>query len=243
MKNFLISLENVNLKFKLHSQKSSSLKEVFANSLKKKKPRITEFHALKNINLNIKSGERLGIVGRNGSGKSSLLKTICKIYEPTSGRIKRNIKITPLLEAGAGFQVEFTGRENIYLNGAINGMTKKEIEQNISEIIEFSEIGDFIDIPVKNYSTGMFMKLAFTIATSLNPEFLIIDELFNGGDFKFLKKGSERLNKLIEKSQSMILVSHDDKTLKELCNKFVWIDKGYIKKIGGDEVLNAYLQS
>ena len=117
MKNFLISLENVNLKFKLHSQKSSSLKEVFANSLKKKKPRITEFHALKNINLNIKSGERLGIVGRNGSGKSSLLKTICNIYEPTSGRIKRNIKITPLLEAGAGFQVEFTGRENIYLNG------------------------------------------------------------------------------------------------------------------------------
>ena len=244
MKKILISLENVNLKFRLHTQKSVSLKEVFANYLKKnKKPKIKEFHALKNINLNIHTGERLGIVGRNGSGKSSLLKTICKIYEPTSGKIKRDIKITPLLEAGAGFQLEFTGRENIYLSGAINGMTKEEIDKNIFEIIEFSEIGEFIDIPVKNYSTGMYMKLAFTIATSLNPEFLIIDELFNGGDFKFLKKGSKRLNQLIEKSQSMILVSHDHKMLKKLCNKFLWIEKGYIKQIGGKEVVDSYLSS
>tara|TARA_B100000212_G_scaffold336133_1_gene309051 strand:+ start:815 stop:1552 length:738 start_codon:yes stop_codon:yes gene_type:complete len=245
MNDIVLSLEKVHLKFKLHKQRSKSLKDTFSTFLSRKKIKNSkeQFHALNNINFNLKKGERLGIVGANGSGKSSLLKIICKIYEPSSGSVKSNLKITPLLEAGAGFQPEFTGRENIYLNGAINGMSRNEIEENINEIISFSEVGDFIDIPVKNYSTGMYMKLAFSISTALNPELLIIDELFVGGDFKFLKKGKDRIHKLINKSKSMILVSHDHETLRTLCNKFIWIENGIIKKIGNEEVLDFYLLS
>ncbi len=241
MKKPIISCRNVELKFKLYKYRSKTLKENLIRILKRSKSNEKYFRALKNINFDLYKGDRLGIIGRNGSGKSTLLKTICKIYCPSFGDIIVREKITPLLEAGAGFQPECTGRENIYLNGAINCFSRIQMNKIFDEIVDFAELREFIDVPVKYYSTGMYMRLAFSLATALKPKILIIDELFVGGDYTFLEKGKKQINNLVNSSKALILVSHDKSLLQSLCNKFMWLENGMILKYGDKEVLNEYL--
>ena len=239
-----ISLKNVSLTFSLHKNSKSSLKEMFANAFRDKHKYHSKesFSAIKNINLDIKHGDRLGIVGHNGAGKSSLLKLLCKIYEPTSGSIKINGKIAPLLEIGAGFNPELSGRDNIYLNGAILGYNKKYLKSIEREIIEFSELEEFIDTPVKYYSTGMYLKLAFSISTAVKPDILILDELFAGGDAEFISKAQIRMKSLIEDSNIMVFVSHQTELLLELCNRVIWIDHGRIIADGDPNlIISKYL--
>ena len=244
MKQPILSVQNLNLKFRLYDYKNLSLKELASNFLNKRiKKSFKEFHALKDINFNLYAGDRLGIIGKNGSGKSTLLKAICKVYKPTSGKISSNIKITPLLEAGTAFNPEFTGRENIYLSGAIYGINRLKIRKNIKEIIRFSELEEFIDMPVKNYSTGMYMRLAFTTATAFDPEFLIIDEIFIGGDYKFIKKSQKRMKNFINSAKGMIMVSHRTEILKNLCNKFIWLENGCLVGSGDLSLIEKYENS
>ncbi|PJD93160.1 MAG: ABC transporter [Legionella sp.] len=236
-----INVDNISLQFRIYKEGASTAKEYFSNlfnSSKKKSP--TDFMALQNISFSVQEGERVGIVGRNGAGKSTLLKTLSQVYKPTSGKITVKGKIAPLLEVGAGFHPDFSGRENIYFNGAILGYTKSELKALEQEIIEFSELEDFIDTPVKYYSTGMYMRLAFTMATTYKPDILILDELFVGGDAKFVKRGKDRMNKMIDRSNMMILVSHDDKLLRSLCQRFIWLENGRIMADGDATVLDKY---
>ncbi|MFP5595094.1 ABC transporter ATP-binding protein [Kluyvera sp. 142486] len=238
-----IILKNVGLEFKLYHNKSSSVKELFSNVFKNaNKIASNKFVALNDINLHIHHGERLGIIGHNGAGKSSLLKVLCRIYTPTTGQININGMIAPLLEIGAGFNPELSGRENIYLNGTILGYSIKKIKEIESDIIKFSELEQFIDMPVKYYSTGMYMKLAFSIATAVKPDILILDELFAGGDADFIIKAQERMKSMIEDSNIMVFVSHQMELLLELCNRVIWVDHGRIIADGEPgEIINRYL--
>ncbi len=240
-----ITLEKVGLQFTLYNNKSSSVKELFADLFTNSVRNKTEtFAALSDINLTINHGDRLGIIGHNGAGKSSLLKILCKIYTPTTGSISIHGKVAPLLEIGAGFNPELSGRENIYLNGTILGYNFKKLKEIESEIIEFSELEKFIDMPVKYYSTGMYMKLAFSIATATKPDILILDELFAGGDADFIKKAQARMKGLIEDSNIMVFVSHQMELLEELCNRVIWVDHGKIIADGKpDEIINQYLKN
>lgn len=238
-----IKIENLTLNFRLYHDKGQSLKEFFAGLLKhRKKAKYSEFCALKNINLEIAHGDRIGIVGHNGAGKSTLLKAICGIYYATEGAVKVNGRIAPLLEIGAGFNIELSGRENIYLNGAILGYSKDKLKEIEFEIIEFTGLAEFIDTPVKYYSTGMYMRLAFAIATAVHPDILILDELFAGGDAEFIDKALARMHEFIDRSSIMVFVSHQPDLLRRLCNRVIWIDHGSIVADGEpDVVINNYL--
>ena len=234
-----IKISNLSLIFDADNYKSS-IKSLLTF---KKKKSYNQFKALDNISLKIKSGERLGIIGANGSGKSSLLKVIAKIYEVYEGNIEVNGEVAPLLEIGAGFVPELTGRENIYLNCSLLGLKKNEVENVIKDIIKFSELEEFIDNPLKTYSTGMHTRLAFTIATSINPEILILDEIFAGGDFSFIKKAKDRLNKFMNKAKIIIIVSHDLNLVKNICNRMILMDKGEIISDGSPEkVIEQYIK-
>lgn len=237
-----IILQNVGLDFIAYNKKLT-IKEFFIDFLSKKNRQTQEiFSALININLHIIQGDRLGIIGFNGAGKSSLLKILSKIYPPTTGTIKVNGKIAPLLEIGAGFNNELSGRENIYLNGTILGYTKRQIKNIENEIIEFSELTQFIDMPIKHYSTGMYMKLAFSIATSIKPDILILDELFAGGDLNFIKKAQTRIKTMIENANIIVFVSHQMELLLELCNRVIWIEHGCIVADGNPkQIIERYL--
>jgi ABC-type polysaccharide/polyol phosphate transport system ATPase subunit len=237
-----VALENVGLKFKIYDDKGSTLKEILINKLTKRQlPTKSEFWALQNINLSIKSGERIGIIGNNGAGKSTILKLITKIYEPTIGTVNTVGRIVPLIELGAGFNPELSGLENIYLNGAVMGITKKVMEKKVDAIIDFSELHDFIQTPIKYYSTGMYLRLAFTIATEISPDILIIDELFAGGDINFVKKAEKRLNDLMDNSQVVIMVSHSMGLIKENCNRVLLLEKGnFIADGAPSEVIQFY---
>ena len=233
-----IKISNLSLIFDADNYKSS-IKSLLTF---KKKKFYNQFKALDNISLKIKSGERLGIIGANGSGKSSLLKVIAKIYEVYEGNIEVNGEVAPLLEIGAGFVPDLTGRENIYLNCSLLGLKKNEVENVIKDIIKFSELEEFIDNPLKTYSTGMHTRLAFTIATSINPEILILDEIFAGGDFSFIKKAKDRLNKFMNKAKIIIIVSHDLNLVKNICNRMILMDKGKIIGDGSPEkVIEQYI--
>ncbi len=237
-----ITLENLSINFRAYHDCSPSLKEYFSTIFKKKEiDSYSEFHALRNISLEINEGERVGIIGHNGAGKSTLLKAICKIYEPSEGYLHVDGKIAPLLEIGAGFHPEFTGRENIYLNGTILGYDSEQIAEIEFEVIQFAELEEFIDTPVKYYSTGMYLRLAFSVATAIHPEILILDEVFAGGDAGFVEKATKRMEEIIDKSSIMLLVSHDLMLLEKYCNRIIWIDHGRVKKDGGTHlVFDAY---
>lgn len=236
----MIKCENITMNFKIPYNKTESLKEYCVNFIKKKN-KYEDFVALNNITLNIKKGEVVGIVGKNGSGKSTLLKIISGILEPTKGRVGVEGKIAPLLELGMGFDGDLTGKENIYLNGAILGYSKDFIEEKLEDILEFSELGKFIHTAVRNYSTGMFMRLAFSIATVVEPDILIIDELLAVGDEGFQIKCKNRIRELISKGTTVIIVSHSLSQIEELCNKVIWLDKGKIKMESTvKEVCDAY---
>ena len=234
-----INLESVYLNFLI--KKEVSIKEKFLDSLLRRSINNSHHAVLKNINISINKGDRLGIIGSNGAGKSTLLRVLSEIYKPTSGNVKVHGKVIPLLELGAGFLPEFTGRENIYFNCSVLGLNKDYIEKIEKEIISFSEIEDHIDVPVKYYSTGMYMRLAFSIASSITPDILLLDEVFAGGDMHFNKKASIKMNEIINNSNIMIMVSHDMHLIRNSCNKVLWINHGEIVSSGDtDAVINEY---
>tara|TARA_B100000035_G_scaffold315391_1_gene335724 strand:- start:3036 stop:3764 length:729 start_codon:yes stop_codon:yes gene_type:complete len=222
-----IDIKNISVKFRIYHEKLPQFKDFLINLLKlKTSSQYSDFFALKDFSLKLKEGSRLGIVGPNGAGKSTLLKTICNIYTPTNGKINVNGTIAPLLEIGAGFHPEYTGRENLHLNASILGFTKEEIKLYEEEIIEFSGIKNFIDTPVKYYSTGMYLRLGFSIASFRTPDILIMDEMFAGGDNDFLEKAKKRLYEIINDSKIVILVSHDFKIIEQFCDSVLRIENG-----------------
>jgi len=234
----MINVKNVGMKFNLGIEKDNSLKMTFIRLLSfKKRKKKDYFWALKNIDFNIKAGEVVGIIGSNGAGKSTLLKVVSGVYKPTEGEVEINGKISPMIELGAGFDGELTARENIYLNGAILGYSKEFIDSKFDEIVEFSELRDFLDVPVKNFSSGMTAKLAFSISTVVDPEILIVDEILSVGDIKFQEKSKNKMMSMIKGGTTVLYVSHSLQSIKDLCTKVIWLEKGKIKKIGESEKL------
>lgn len=239
----MISVNKVSMKFNLGQEKIDSLKE-YVIKLIKKQLLYREFWALKDISLEVKKGEVFGIVGYNGSGKSTLLKIIAGVMKPTIGEVKVNGSMAPLIELGAGFDPNLTGRENVFLNGAILGYKKQKLEEKFNDILLFSELGDFIDVPVKNYSSGMVARLAFSIATIVQPEILIVDEVLSVGDYKFQQKCQDKIKKVIEKGTTVLFVSHSIKQVEELCDRVAWINKGQLKAIGeSKEICEMFLNN
>ncbi len=238
----MIILKNVSMKFNLGVEKDNSLKMIFINLFTpKKKKKKDYFWALKDIDFRINKGDVVGIIGANGAGKSTLLKVVSGVYKPTTGTVEVNGKISPMIELGAGFDGELTARENIYLNGAILGYSKEFLEQKFDEIVEFSELKDFLDVPVKNFSSGMVAKLAFSISTIVDPEVLIVDEILSVGDIKFQEKSKNKMMSMIEGGTTVLYVSHSIDSIKELCSKVIWLDHGKIVKIGDTkEICDEY---
>jgi len=235
-----IEVKNVTKTFKLFYDKPHTLKErlVFWN-----KKASEEHIVLKDISLEIKPGETVGLIGVNGSGKSTLLKLMTKILYPTSGKIITHGKLTSLLELGAGFHPDFTGRENIYFNASIFGLSKKEIDARLDDIIEFSELGEFIDSPVRTYSSGMYMRLAFSVAINVDAEILLIDEILAVGDQHFQEKCLEKLKELKNSDKTIVIVSHSISSIKQLCDRAIWLYEGE-KKLDGNvnEVIDEYIK-
>jgi ABC-2 type transport system ATP-binding protein/lipopolysaccharide transport system ATP-binding protein len=226
--------------YNLSKEKIDSFKEYLVKLLKRQ-IMYQEFTALQNISFDVYSGEVFGIVGLNGSGKSTLLKIIAGILKPTTGKAETFGKVAPMIELGVGFNPDLTGRENIFLNGYILGLTKQYIEEHTDEILEFSELGDFIDVPLKNYSSGMKARLGFAVATTIKPEILIVDEVLSVGDFKFQKKCHDKINELMSGNTTVLFVSHSIAQVRELCTRCIMLEKGVIIKIGGtDEVCDAF---
>jgi ABC-type polysaccharide/polyol phosphate transport system ATPase subunit len=240
-----IEISKLSLEFTVYKNKSLSLKESLINTLRfKNKNKVERFLALQNINLNINEGDSLGIIGLNGAGKSSLLKILSKIYTPTKGQINIVGKIAPLIEIGAGFHPELSGFENIYLNGSIMGMKKNEIADKIKPIIDFTGLEQFIHMPIKYYSTGMFMRLSFVVATEINPDILIVDELFAGGDLSFIEKATKRLEELYSKAKILIVVSHNLDYIIQLCKRAILLNKGkVIMDDSPEKVVNFYTKN
>lgn len=229
----MIILKNVSMKFNLGVEKDNSLKMIFINLFTpRKKKKKDYFWALKDIDFRINKGDVVGIIGANGAGKSTLLKVVSGVYKPTTGTVEVNGKISPMIELGAGFDPELTARENIYLNGAILGYSKEFLEEKFEEIVEFSELREFLDVPIKNFSSGMVAKLAFSISTIVNPEVLIVDEILSVGDIKFQEKSKNKMMSMIEGGTTVLYVSHSTESIKQLCNKVIWLDHGKIVKMG-----------
>ncbi len=231
MENPIITIDNVTMQFRLSHEKVNSIKEYFIRMLKKNL-RYSDFYALKNISFQVQKGQRIGIIGPNGAGKSTLLRIISGIMKPTKGSIQVNGSVSPLLELGAGFDDEFSGAENIYLNGAILGKTKHFLDEHFEEIVAYSELAEFIDSPVKNYSSGMKAKLGFSIATQVESDILIIDEVLGVGDQNFKKKSSAKIKELMEKGITTILVSHNIEQIRKLTDKTIWLEEGCMKAFG-----------
>ena len=235
-----IEVINMSKSFKAVYDKAYTLKErlVFWKTTK------TERHmVLKNINLKIKKGETVALIGVNGSGKSTLLKLMTKIIYPNKGKVITHGKLTSLLELGAGFHNDFTGRENIYFNASIFGLSKKEIDRRVDDIIKFSELGEAIDTPVRTYSSGMYMRLAFSVAINVDAEILLIDEILAVGDQHFQDKCFAKLEELKNSDKTIVIVSHSLSSVKKLCNRAIWLNKGEVKMDGKtDEVIDEYLK-
>lgn len=239
----MISVKNVTMKFNLGIE-ATSFKETFI-SLFDKKRRVSkeknDFLALKNVSFDVKKGEVIGLIGSNGAGKSTLLKVVSGVMKPTKGKVTVNGVISPMIELGAGFDNELTARENIYLNGAILGYSKQFINDKFDEIVEFSELRDFLDVPVKNFSSGMTAKLAFSIATVVDPEILIVDEILSVGDIKFQEKSKRKMLEMIKGGTTVLYVSHSLDSIKDLCNRVIWLEHGQIVEIGeSKEICDKY---
>ena len=239
----MIDIKNISMKFDLGIEKVFYLKQAFINLFipKKKKPKKEYFWALKDVDFHVDKGEVVGLIGSNGAGKSTLLKVVSGVMKPTKGKVEVHGNISPMIELGAGFDPELTARENIYLNGAILGYSKEFIDEKFDEIVEFSELKDFLEVPVKNFSSGMTAKLAFSIATVVDPEILIVDEILSVGDIKFQEKSKNKMMSMINGGTTVLYVSHSLKSIKELCNKVVWIEHGKVQMIGeAKKVCDAY---
>ena len=238
----MIKLEHVSMKFNLGIEKNFSIKEAFIAFFdRKKKKKKTDFWALKDVSFSVKKGEVVGLIGSNGAGKSTLLKVVSGVMKPTEGKVTVNGVISPMIELGAGFDPELTARENIYLNGSILGYSKEFLDDKFDEIVEFSELRDFLDVPIRNFSSGMVAKLAFSIATIVNPEILIVDEILSVGDIKFQEKSKNKMLEMIKGGTTVLYVSHSLESIRELCNRVVWLEHGQVVKIGDvDNLCNEY---
>lgn len=240
----MINLKNVGMRFNLGVEKDNSLKMVFIRLFdRSKRQKKSEFWALRHINFHVDKGEVVGLIGSNGAGKSTLLKVVSGVMKPTEGTVEVNGAISPMIELGAGFDGELTARENIYLNGAILGYSKEFIDAKFDEIVEFSELKDFLDVPVKNFSSGMVAKLAFSISTVVDPEILIVDEILSVGDIKFQEKSKNKMMSMINGGTTVLYVSHSIGSIEELCNKVIWLDHGEIVMMGDTKkVCKAYYE-
>lgn len=235
-----IIIRNLSKDFKLFYDKANTLKERLL--FFKKRNKNDKLHVLRDIDLTIYGGETVGLIGANGSGKSTLLKLMTKILYPNKGKIEVNGKITSLIELGAGFHPDFSGRENIYFNASIFGLTKKEIDKRIEEIIDFSEIRSFIDNPVRTYSSGMYMRLAFSVAVNVDAEILLIDEILAVGDQKFQEKCYKKMESLKSEGKTIVLVTHSMDAVKKFCNRAIWLKDGQIHMDGKPEkVVKEYI--
>ena len=235
-----IIVDNVSMKFNLSKEKVDSLKDYIIKSIKKE-IKYNEFWALQNVNFEVQKGDRVGILGLNGAGKSTLLKVIAGVFKPTEGKVIKNGRLVPLLELGAGFDPQYTGRENIYLYGAMLGYSKEFIDEKYDEIVKFSELKDFIDVPIKNYSSGMRARLGFSIATVVEPEILILDEVLSVGDAKFRKKCERKMQKMFDHGVTVLFVSHSLAQVKRLCNKAILLEHGQLIAQGDiDDVSEIY---
>ena len=236
----IIQLENVSVSYRLPSERIGTFKEYAIRKLQRK-IRIEKFWALTDISLQVNRGEVFGLIGNNGAGKSTMLKVISKVLKPTKGRVVVYGKIAPLLELGAGFHPELSGRENVFLNGALLGYSRDEMEEVFDEIVEFSELDQFINSPVRTYSSGMHARLGFAVATAHMPEILILDEILSVGDEAFQKKSRDRLQNFQRNGSTVLMVSHALDTMIGMCDRIAWIDHGKTQKIGEpQEVIAAY---
>ena len=237
----MVEVSNVSMIFNIANQQLNSLKE-YAIALAKRELIFKEFRALDNVSFTVKRGDVFGILGTNGSGKSTMLKIIAGVLDPTRGTCAIHGKIAPLIELGAGFDMELTARENVYLNGALLGYSRKFIDKHFDEIVDFAEVSNFLDMPMKNYSSGMVARIAFAIATVIVPEILIVDEVLSVGDFMFQQKCERRISKLIKDyGVTVLIVSHDNDQIERLCNKAIWIEKGHVRMAGkASDVCNSY---
>ena len=243
MSDNMVEVKNVSMRFRMSDQPINSLKEIFTVALKGKL-RFNEFAALTDVSFNVKKGETMGLIGKNGAGKSTTLKLISGILKPSEGTINVYGNVVPMLELGAGFDLELTGRENVYLNGAILGYSKEYLESKFDEIVDFAELHDFIDTPIRNYSSGMMARLAFSIASVIQPEILIVDEILAVGDPAFQEKSYARMKELMSGGATVLFVSHNLDKLEKLCDRVVWLDKGKVVKIGDAEtIINEYKEA
>lgn len=236
----IINVEHVSMRFNLSSEKFDSFKEYVIKSLKKQVS-YDEFWALKDVSFEVKRGDSLGLIGLNGSGKSTMLKTIAGVLKPTKGTVTVGGNIAPLIELGAGFDMDLTARENVFLNGALLGYNRAQMEAQYEDIVEFSELRDFMDVPVKNLSSGMVSRLAFAIATIGIPDILIVDEVLSVGDFRFQEKCEARIQNMKDQGTTILFVSHSIEQVKKICNKVVWLDHGVLKMFGdAQEICSIY---
>jgi ABC-type polysaccharide/polyol phosphate transport system ATPase subunit len=242
MSEFAVEVTNVSMKFNLERARINSLKE-YTIKLLKRSIEYDEFYALNNVSFQVKKGDSFAIIGGNGSGKSTMLKIISGIYRPTSGNVLVNGSIAPLIELGTGFDIELTARENVFLNGAVLGYSKKFMLEKFDEIIDFSELHDFVDVPLKNFSSGMVARLGFSIATLVKPDLLIVDEILSVGDQSFQEKCERRMNELTADGTTLLLVSHSIDQVRSICKNAIWLKKGQLMASGvASEVCDAYIQ-
>lgn len=236
----MIEVSDVTMRFRLNNDKILSLKEFVTTALRGKL-QYNDFTALEHVSFEVKKGETLGLIGRNGAGKSTMLKVISGILKPTEGSVVCRGNVVPMLELGSGFDFDLTGRENIFLNGAILGYSKEFLHGKYDEIVEFSELGQFIEVPIRNYSSGMLARLAFSIATVVNPEILIVDEILSVGDAAFQEKSKKRMLELMGGGTTVLFVSHSLEQIREMCNRVVWLEHGNVKMVGAAaEVCDVY---
>ena len=243
MSDLAIKIQGLSKEYNIGSKKSDSLRDTLSGLLVPSKRSANSFWALKDVSFNINAGEAVGIIGRNGAGKSTLLKILSKITHPTSGRIELDGRVASLLEVGTGFHPELTGRENIFLNGTILGMSRAEINKKFDAIVDFSGVEKFLDTPVKHYSSGMYVRLAFSVAAYLEPEILVVDEVLAVGDAEFQRKCLGKMSEVADKGRTVLFVSHNMGAIKTLCNSAVLLDSGQVVTQGRpDDVISAYLQ-
>ncbi len=240
---FAVEVKNVKMCFNLSKENLDSIKEYFIKFMKRQL-RFEKFIALDDVSFTIGKGDVFGIVGFNGAGKSTALKVVSGILAPTTGSVSINGTIAPLIELGAGFDVDLTARENVFLNGTVLGLTPKFLHSKYDEIIDFAELREFQDVPIKNFSSGMVARLGFAIATVITPDILIVDEILSVGDFKFQQKCENRIQEMMDFGTTIIIVSHSIEQIEKLCNKVLWLEKGKVKALGdAKEVCDAYKNS
>lgn len=239
----IISVKDVSMRFNLAREKVDSLKEYIIRALRGKL-QYDEFWALNDVCFDVKKGDSVGLIGLNGSGKSTMLKCIAGVLKPTKGSVSIRGSVAPLIELGAGFDIDLTGRENVFLNGALLGRSRKMMQDVFDDIVEFSELREFMDVPVKNYSSGMLSRLAFSIATSGEADILIVDEVLSVGDFRFQEKCQERIHRMMDKGTTVLFVSHSIEQVREICNKVVWLESGRVRMKGdAAEICDVYMQT